>query len=75
MIGTFFPFATSVSEAKNQPTTEGRLRVGMIVAVLNAVNPGQLSFYQYMSGNVAENIPSIFQPNDNLSNYYYELIQ
>lgn len=70
-----YPFANSILEAKNQPTTEGKLREGMIVWVLNAVNPNELSAYQFKLGNQVENPPSIFQPNDNLSNYYYELVQ
>lgn len=47
----------------------------MIVWILNAVNPNELSAYQFKLGNQVENPPSIFQPNDNLSNYYYELVQ
>lgn len=75
MNGMMYPFASSISEAKNQPTTEGKLRAGIIVWILNAINPNELSAYQFKLGNQAENLPTIFQPNDNLSNYYYELVQ
>jgi hypothetical protein len=72
-IAKFYPFAYSIAEAKSQPTTEGRMRPGMIVAILNAINPNQLSFYVYKFGAHADSLPSIFNPTDNTGNFYYEV--
>jgi len=68
-------FANSIDEAKRRPTTNFELQDGDIVWVLNAVNPNELSAYQFRLGNVSESLPQVFEPNDNLGICYYQLVQ
>ena len=68
-------FANSIDEAKRRPTTNFELQDGDIVWVLNAVNPNELSAYQFKIGNTEESLPQVFEPNDNLGVYYYKLVQ
>jgi hypothetical protein len=64
------PFATSVATAKT--LTSSDLASGNVVCVLNAINPGQLSFYLFsISGSrPAESIPAIFYPDDNPQGFF-----
>lgn len=69
--GTFLPFANSITEAKGK--SSAAVGVGGLVFIMNAVNNGELSEYQLISGIPTQGLPFQFQPLDN-ANLTYSLV-
>lgn len=66
--GVSTPFASSIADAKSQGSSA--VGAGNIVSIMNAVNAGELSFYQLQSGTPTQGSPAQFQPTDNSALVY-----
>lgn len=64
-------YATSIAQAQAIPTLN-ILGAGALLSIMNAVNPGQLSVYQYntSASRPAASSPAIFYPTDNSQGYF-----